>query len=61
MTGLGSTGAQLRSAQHELERLRDFVEWCARLDQPDPDPAEEQCRRRLELRHVAESARAVLL
>ena len=60
MTSLGSTGAQLRSAQDELDYLRTFVEWCASLDRPHPDPAEEQARRRIELKHVALTARAVL-
>jgi hypothetical protein len=59
-TGGLPTSALLRDALEQLRRFRDFTEWCARLDQPDPQPSEEQARLRLEIRHVAETARAVL-
>lgn len=43
-----------------VDRLWDFVQWVARLDQPDPEPIEEAARRAITPDQVAEAAREVL-
>jgi hypothetical protein len=54
------TSAQLRDVRDDYDRLRSFVEWCARLDQPDPEPFDEHVRQSLTVQHIAVAAREAL-
>ena len=44
----------------EVERLRRFIEWVARLDQYDPEPHEDAARQHITKEQIAAAAREAL-
>lgn len=47
-------------AEAEIARLRAFVEWCARLDHPDPETGKENARQLVTVEKIAYAARHTL-